>query len=42
MSGLTDEQKADFNCMKDIAVFTRLPPQQRVNALKQYIRNVKG
>jgi len=42
MSGLTDELRADFNCMKDITVYTRITPQQRVAALEQYIRNVKG
>ena len=29
MTGLTDQMKADFRVMKDVAVFTRVTPSQR-------------
>lgn len=30
MTGLTDQMRADFKVMKDVALFTRITPQQRL------------
>jgi len=42
MTGLTDQMKADFRVMKDVAQFTRVTPNQRQQALKKFIDNVNN
>lgn len=41
LTGLTDEMRADFRVMKDVAVHTRVTPSQRLKALKQYLDNIE-
>lgn len=41
MTGLTDAMRADMRVMKDIAQFTRVTPNQRMNSLRKYVRNVQ-
>ena len=41
ITGLSDEAVADFNVMKDIAVFTRIPPQQRVKTLGDFMASIQ-
>ncbi|MPC55441.1 Piwi-like protein 1 [Portunus trituberculatus] len=36
MTGFTDEMRADFNMMKDLAEYLRSPPDQRVNSLMAF------
>lgn len=40
MTGLTDEMRSDFKVMKDVAQYTRVTPNQRMNALRKYLQNV--
>jgi len=40
MTGLTDAIRADFRVMKDIAVHTRVTPNQRRQAMVKYIENI--
>ncbi|XP_076360662.1 piwi-like protein 1 [Tachypleus tridentatus] len=40
MTGLTDDMRSDFKVMKDIAVHTRVTPNQRQAALQQFINNI--
>ncbi|KAG7312304.1 Protein argonaute-3 [Plutella xylostella] len=40
MTGLTDNQRSNFRLMKDVATYTRITPNQRHAAFKQYIKNV--
>ncbi|XP_053610721.1 piwi-like protein Ago3 [Plodia interpunctella] len=40
LTGLTDEQRNNFRLMKDVATYTRITPNQRHRAFKQYIQNV--
>jgi len=40
-TGLTDEARADFKVMKDIAVYTRIPPQQRSETLYKFLDRIK-
>ena len=42
MTGLTDEMRSQFAIMKDLAVYTKLSPFQRVAAYKQYIDNINN
>lgn len=42
MTGITDKMRSDFRVMKDIAVYTRLTPQQRNDGLRKFIQNLKG
>lgn len=42
MTGLTDEMRSDFKVMKDVAQYTRVTPNQRMNALRKYLNNVKS
>jgi len=42
LTGLTDQMKADFRVMKDVAQFTRVTPNQRQQALKKFIDNVNN
>ncbi|NXH16862.1 PIWL1 protein, partial [Bucco capensis] len=44
LTGLTDRMRNDFNVMKDLAVHTRVPPEQRqheIGRLCRYIQNNK-
>ncbi|CAH1965527.1 unnamed protein product [Acanthoscelides obtectus] len=41
MTGLTDEMRSDFKVMKDVAQYTRITPNQRINALRTYLENIK-
>ena len=36
MTGLTDEQRSNFNLMKSLAVYTRQAPAQRMEALRRF------
>lgn len=40
VTGLTDEMRSQFTVMKDLAVYTKLAPYQRVAAYKQYVDNI--
>lgn len=40
MTGLTDGMRADMRVMKDIAQFTRVTPNQRMNSLRKFINNI--
>ncbi|XP_053697192.1 protein argonaute-3 [Sabethes cyaneus] len=40
LTGLTDEMRSDFKVMRDIAAFTRVSPNQRLNSMRQFCRNV--
>lgn len=40
MTGLTDEMRNDFKVMKDVAQYTRVTPNQRMQALRKYLKNV--
>lgn len=42
MTGLTDAMRNDHRVMKDIAMYTRITPNQRQAALKKFIDNVNG
>ncbi|KAL1438066.1 hypothetical protein MTO96_010408 [Rhipicephalus appendiculatus] len=41
LTGLTDEMRADFRVMKDIAGHTRVNPNQRQFSLSQYVKRVQ-
>ena len=34
--GLSDQVRSDFRVMQDLAVHTRIDPQQRVNTLEKF------
>ncbi|XP_055640533.1 protein argonaute-3 [Toxorhynchites rutilus septentrionalis] len=40
LTGLTDEMRSDFKVMRDIASFTRITPNQRLNSMRQFCHNV--
>eukprot|EP00092_Neocalanus_flemingeri_P023338 GFUD01025304.1.p1 GENE.GFUD01025304.1~~GFUD01025304.1.p1 ORF type:complete len:970 (+),score=314.12 GFUD01025304.1:89-2998(+) len=40
LTGLTDQMKNDFRVMKDVALFTRVTPNQRQLALRKFLKNV--
>lgn len=42
MTGLTDEMRADFRIMKDIAQYTRVTPNQRMNGLRKFVQSVNS
>ncbi|XP_067935412.1 piwi-like protein Ago3 isoform X2 [Watersipora subatra] len=42
MTGLTDEMKQNFRVMKDIAVHTRVTPQNRAVALRKFLENIRN
>ena len=35
--GLSDEAREDFKVMKDLAVYTRQPPRQRIEGLSRFL-----
>lgn len=41
LTGLTDEMRADFKVMKDVAMYTRVTPAQRLNALRAFLDNIE-
>ncbi|XP_047521926.1 piwi-like protein Ago3 [Pieris napi] len=40
LTGLTDDQRSNFRLMKDVATYTRITPNQRHAAFKQFVSNV--
>lgn len=42
LTGLTDKLRNDFVVMRDIAAHTRVSPNQRLHALKQFCQNVEN
>lgn len=40
MTGLTDAMRADMRVMKDVAQYTRITPNQRMNALRKFVNSV--
>lgn len=42
LTGLTDKLRNDFSVMRDIAAHTRVTPNQRLHALKQFSQNVEN
>ncbi|XP_073468568.1 piwi-like protein 1 [Aquarana catesbeiana] len=40
MTGLTDKMRSDFNVMKDLAVHTRLPPDQRERQVGRFLNYI--
>nr|CAH7766461.1 unnamed protein product [Callosobruchus chinensis] len=41
LTGLTDQMRSDFKVMKDVAQYTRVTPNQRINALRTYLENIR-
>lgn len=41
LTGLSEEAMADFTIMKDVAVYTRIPPQQRKKSLLDFMQSIK-
>ncbi|XP_010347563.1 piwi-like protein 3 [Saimiri boliviensis] len=41
MTGLTDEIRKDYTSMKDLAVKTKLSPERRHDALKEFMKSMK-
>ena len=39
--GLSEEVRADYNVMKEIAVHTRIEPAQRVRTLEGFIAKIR-
>lgn len=42
MTGLTDDMRNNFTLMKDVAMYTRVTPNQRVQALRKFVDNVRN
>jgi aubergine-like protein len=42
LTGLSDDVRADFNVMKDLAVHTRVAPDQRCNTLNKLINTISS
>lgn len=40
VTGLTDEMRSQFTIMKDLAVYTKLSPHQRLSSYQKYIENI--
>lgn len=40
LTGLTDRMRSDFNVMKDLAVHTRLPPEQREQQVAKFLNYI--
>lgn len=40
LTGLTDEMRSQYTIMKDLAVYTKLAPHQRVTSYQKYIENI--
>ncbi|KAM4616451.1 piwi-like protein 1 isoform 1-T1 [Polymixia lowei] len=41
LTGLTDKMRSDFNIMKDLAIHTRLSPEQREARLSRFVNNIQ-
>ena len=41
LTGLSDEALADFRVMKDVAVYTRIPPEQRKKTLLEFMNSIQ-
>lgn len=41
LAGLTDKMRSDFNMMKDLAIHTRLPPEQRQRELGRLLNYIQ-
>ena len=41
MTGLTDKMRSNFSVLKELAVYTKLSPFQRVGAYKQFLVNIE-
>ena len=42
LTGLTDQMRKNFAVMKDLAVYTKLSPHQRVGSFKKFIDNINN
>ncbi|CAO1364269.1 unnamed protein product [Diamesa tonsa] len=42
LTGLTDQMRKNFTVMKDLAVFTKLSPYQRLGSFKKFIDNINN
>lgn len=42
LTGLTDEQRANYKVMTDLANITRLTPPQRVENLNKFVKKLMG
>ncbi|XP_022914528.2 piwi-like protein Ago3 [Onthophagus taurus] len=40
LTGLTEEMRGNYRIMKDVAMYTRITPQQRMEAMRKYQKNV--
>lgn len=40
IAGLSEEARADFRIMKDVAVYTRQPPPERVGTLRKLVNEL--
>ena len=40
-SGLSEEARADFRLMKDVAVYTRIVPQARMESLDSFMKDLQ-
>ena len=41
VAGLSDEARADFRLMKDIAVYTRVSPEVRMKSLNSFMGDLQ-
>ena len=41
-AGLSDDARADFHLMKDIAVYTRISPETRMQSLNAFMRDLQS
>lgn len=39
--GLSEEARADFRIMKDVAVFTRQKPQDRISSMQKFLGQIQ-
>lgn len=42
LTGMSDEQRADWNTMKEIAPFTKLTPEERMTQTEKLINTLNG
>ena len=40
ITGLSEEARSDFSIMKDIAIYTRIPPNQRTKTLIDFMNTI--
>ncbi len=41
-TGLTEKMRADFQIMKEVGNFTRVPPQQRQDTVLNFMKRILG